>query len=166
MVNDVLRRLILYYVYHLSAEPIPQRQDSEHPNTDIKERSTSDILSVINKSVAPYSGSVEEEDCVIKGDGSGQSAELEGGSGLVSQGDQLTLLGESSYNIPHHANLTHSKGSIRNGRSFGVPKRQVERGKSGWNSPYSTGGPPSLGRGLPGEENQAPADVRCDSAIF
>lgn len=148
-------------------EPILQCQDSEHPNTDIKKRSASDILSVINKSIAPNSGSVEEEkNCIIKGDGRGQSAELEGGSALVSQGGQLTRLGESSYNIPHHSNLTHSKESIGNGRSFSVPKRQVERGKSGWNSPYSTGGSPSLGRGLPEEENQAPADVRYYAVVW
>lgn len=147
--------------YSLSPESIPKHQDSKHPNADTKVRSASDILSVISKSQASNSGSIEEgEDHVKKGDESYHSEESERGNPLLLQGNQLIPLGESSHNIPHHGNFAYSKESFRNARSFNVPKKQVEGVKSGWNNPCTTGVPPGLGRGMPGEENQTPADVK------
>lgn len=133
---------------NLSPGPVLQPQNPSQSDVDVKVRSTSDILSLINKSSVPdISSSEKGED---SGDEIYQSRNCEGPN------DQLSTLSENSYNISHNSSLTSSKESFRLQSSFTAPPKQVGKVNRGWNTPYTSGGPPGMGRRPPGEENQTP----------
>lgn len=160
----MITRLILCIYSWLSSlftESLPEPQKLNCPNA-VKVRSSSEILSVINKSANPTSNdnSAAEENCTKNEGGSCQSTEFEEASNSFPQNDHLSPLAETSPNIPYHSNIAGSKNSLGNGRSFSVPSRQVGGAQRVWNRPQVTDGYPSLNRGTPGEENQAPSETR------
>ncbi|KAG0717923.1 DNA repair and recombination protein RAD54B [Chionoecetes opilio] len=142
-----------------------QPHDVESPNAS-KVRSASDILSVINNSANRTNSGDNADESSAKNEDGNQSTEIKEASHSFLQDDQLSPLSETKPNILHHSSVSGSKNSLKNGRSFSVPTKQMSGPQREWNRPQASHGYPSLSRGTPGEENQAPAETRYYAVVW